>query len=83
MFLASDGNLAAIDFVASQQAAAAIAGRSFDANRFFCVEGELIQFAGKTYAFTNQWGQQTPKAIDDLIAAFPDAKISCRESEQL
>ena len=30
---------------------------------------------GKTYAFTNQWGGRRIDAIDNIINAFPDAKV--------
>ena len=53
-------------------------GKAFDGRRNFCSEGELIIHEGKTYAFTNQWGHRTLKAIDQLIEAFPSEAISYR-----
>ena len=81
IFREADGNLTSEQFVADQQAVAANGGRGFDDSRYFCVDGELIHFNGKTYAFTNQWGPHTIRAIDNMIAAFPDVKISCRALE--
>ena len=81
MFRVADGNLSVDEFVADQKTVAANGGRVFDDSRYFCVDGELIHFNGKTYAFTNQWGQDTIRAIDNMIAAFPDVKISYRALE--
>jgi hypothetical protein len=81
MFRVADGNLSVDQFVADQQAVAANDGRGFDDSRYFCADGELIHFNGKTYAFSNQWGPHTVRAIDNLIAAFPDVKIECRALE--
>lgn len=81
MFRIGDGNFTVEEFVADQTAVAASGGRSFDDSRYFCVDNELIHHDGKTYAFTNQWGRYTVRAIDNLIAAFPDVKISYRVLE--
>jgi len=37
--------------------------------------------AGRTYAFTNQWGHRTISALNNLIQAFPDRQIMCTKSE--
>ena len=81
MFRVADGNLSVDEFVAGQQAVAASGGSRFDDSRYFCMDGELIHFNGKTYAFTNRWGQHTIRAIDNMIAAFPDLIISYRALE--
>ncbi len=81
MFRVADGELSVDEFVANQKNAAGSGGRSFDERRYFCGDDELIHFDGKTYAFTNQWGQHTIRAIDNLIEAFTDVKISYRALE--
>jgi hypothetical protein len=50
-------------------------------SRYFCVDGELIHSAGKTYAFTNQWGLNTfTPAMDNLLIAFPGRHIIVAKS---
>ena len=55
-------------------------GPSFDESRVFRNDEELIHSGGRTYAFTNQWGSDTIRAIDNLIEAFPEHHISCKPS---
>ena len=81
MFRVAEGDLSVDQFVTGQQVVAANGGRVFDARRYFCVDGELIHFEGKTYAFTNQWGPHTIRAMDNMMTAFPDVKISYRALE--
>ena len=69
------------EFIARQKLDAANGGRRFEEHRFYCDEGELLHFGGKTFAFTNQWGNRCIQAIERLIAAFPEELISCRVSE--
>lgn len=81
MFRIADGKLTVEEFVANQTAVAVSGGRSFDERRYFCVDDELIHCDGKTYAFTNQWGRHTTRAIDNLIEAFSDVTISYKAVE--
>ena len=81
MFRTADGELSEAQFVQQLTTIAANGGKSFDGRRNFCADGELIVHNGKTYAFTNQWGQDTLKAMDQLIQAFSDEPVSYRESE--
>lgn len=81
MFRVADGTMSSADFIASQKTDAANGGRNFEERRFYCGEGELFQFGGKTFAFTNQWGHRCIEAIDQLIKEFPDESISYRASE--
>src|SRR5262249_50941675 len=50
-------------------------GRTFDADRYFCENDELMRVDGRTYAVTNQWGASTQQAIDAFLAAFGDKGI--------
>lgn len=53
----------------------------FDESRWFCADEDLIQGAGNTYAFSNQWGTRTAQAISDLLAALPDKNMTVAPSE--
>jgi hypothetical protein len=52
----------------------ASAGR-FDAGRFFVASEELLHHRGRTYVFSNQWGQNTEVILSALAQAFPSAEI--------
>lgn len=80
MFREAPGELSSADFISAQRLSAANGGRSFEPRRFFCEEDELLRRDGKTYAFTNQWGDGCTEAIDLLIQAFPNYDISYRPS---
>ena len=81
MFRSANGELSEDQFASQLKAEAANGGKAFDGIRNFCSEGELIIHRGKTYAFTNQWGPRTLKAMDQLIAAFAPESISYQQSE--
>lgn len=81
MFRVTNGQLNAAEFAARQKEDAANGGKSFEERRFYCGDDELIHFEGKTYAFTNQWGNRCIEAIDQLIKTFPDEPISYRASD--
>ena len=55
-------------------------GKRFDARRYFLADGDLLVCAGRTYAFTNQWGNRTFQAIDLLCEAFRGTSISYEKS---
>jgi hypothetical protein len=48
-----------------------------DPPRYFLGDDQLIYFNGRTYAFSNQWGERTEEAIKNLLAAYPDKQVSC------
>ncbi|MBI1310014.1 hypothetical protein GC176_01815 [bacterium] len=81
LFRVAEGELTSDEFIARQKTDAANGGRSFDERRFYCDEGELFCADGKTYSFTNQWGNRCIEAIDQLIEAFPDESITYQASE--
>ena len=81
MFRSVDGELSEEQFAMQLKAIAASGGKSFDGRRNFCGEGELIVHGGKTYAFSNQWGNRTLEAMDKLIQKFSEEPISYRISE--
>tara|TARA_R110000782_G_scaffold166829_11_gene258805 strand:- start:5743 stop:6807 length:1065 start_codon:yes stop_codon:yes gene_type:complete len=43
--------------------------------RFFLNEGETFHFDNKTYVLTNQWGNRTTEAVDNLSKSFPKLNI--------
>ncbi len=82
MFRSANGLLSEEQFASQLKIEAEQGGKAFDGRRNFCSDSELIIHEGKTYAFTNQWGPRTLKAMDQLIVAFPGAAISYRVSEE-
>lgn len=48
---------------------------------FRVADDELIHAEGRTYAFTNQWGEGTISAVHSLVRAFPNHPITCKRSE--
>jgi len=48
--------------------------------RYFCKEGEIFQFEGRTFALTNQWGNKTVEAARDICDAFPLLNMKFTES---
>lgn len=81
MFHSASGELSEEQFATELSREVESGGKPFDSRRSFCAEDELIIHGGKTYAFSNKWGPRTQKAMDQLIAAFPDNAISYRLSE--
>jgi hypothetical protein len=81
LFLSFEGRLDERQFAAAATAARKTRGKPFEQRRWFCDEGELIYHDGRTYAFSNQWGDRWREAMDLLVKTFPDAKISYHPSE--
>ena len=52
-----------------------------NAKRYFCKDNEVFYIEGKTYLFTNQWGNETMEAVNLLKEAFPFLKIKVRPTE--
>jgi len=76
IFQVTEGELNAEAFAACQIVNEVDGDQAFDQRKWFCADGELIHYEGKTYAFSALWGRFTVRAMDQLIAAFPDALIS-------
>lgn len=47
-------------------------GSVFAPRRYFINDDQLIPWNGRTYVFSANWGEDTSRAMDDLIKAFPD-----------
>jgi len=71
-----DGTVDAAQFPAAAPQQASVTGRVWDATRYFTTDGDLMHADGRTYAFSNQWGQGTEDAMQALIKAFPGVGIS-------
>ncbi len=76
LFTIVDGKLSSEDFIVAASRLSEAQGKQFHPGRWFCDEDELIYNDGKTYAFINQWGNQWDDAMEILIGAFPEEKIS-------
>lgn len=77
-----DGEVASDEFRRLAKEARARDGRNFDPGRFFCDDGELLHFGGRTYAFVNQWGGRGfDEAMANLRDAFSDKEIAFGPSE--
>jgi hypothetical protein len=82
MFRCSDGTLNNPGFLQRMKQEEKEGGKRFEERRFYCTDDELIHALGKTYAFTNQWGNDTVNAIKNIIQAFPDHPITIKKSEE-
>lgn len=64
MFLSAKGRLS------GQELMAAFPTRQ--SGRFFCADAELFHVGGMTYALTNQWGNRTLEAVENIVACMPE-----------
>jgi hypothetical protein len=80
MFRDTEGTLDSDEFLERMKAVEESGGKRFEEHRFYYDDGELIHGGGRTYAFTNQWGDRCISAIKNLIDAFPEQKITCTKS---
>ncbi|MGB6062863.1 MAG: hypothetical protein WBG27_14225, partial [Candidatus Aquilonibacter sp.] len=56
---------------------AKLAGRSFDASRWFCKNTETVHYEGQTFALSNQWGADSwLQAMVGLRSAYPAFNIT-------
>jgi len=74
------GALDADQFAVKMEEAAFNGGKAWAARRWHATESSLIVSEGRTWAITNQWGNRTGEAIDALIARWPQAGVTCKES---
>ena len=54
--------------------------RAFDKKRYYTADDKLIHLGGKTFAFSNQWGEQTLQAVDLIIKSINATDISYEAS---
>jgi hypothetical protein len=82
-FVAADGDLDPQSFIQAVKATRAAQGRAFDPVRWFAASDELIEFEGRTYAVSNQWGTGTEEVIRSLTSTFPRASVTAEPSKSL
>ena len=71
-----EGEMDAAEFEQSAVEKEAVGGPRFDARRWYCGEDELLHIAGKTYAFSSQWGGENwHRAMNLLKEKYPQFKI--------
>ncbi|MDQ3007557.1 MAG: hypothetical protein M3R47_19510, partial [Chloroflexota bacterium] len=75
LFLQADGIHNSNDFVRIITTQGKEKGKKVDCPRWYCEDGELIHFEGRTYAFHKMWGSRWGSAMNLLKENFPDAKI--------
>ncbi|TVP75585.1 MAG: hypothetical protein EA353_13620 [Puniceicoccaceae bacterium] len=51
---------------------------NFESHRFFNNSDELFHADGKTFLFSNQWGENTQNLAEKLIAGFPQVGLSIK-----
>ncbi len=82
IWLTLDGELDNAAFVEQAASVAEKNGGRFEVRRWYCNDGDLVQFKGRTYAFSNQWGGEGwRRAMDTLVDAFPKFEITYRPTE--
>jgi hypothetical protein len=82
LFASVDGEHDADSFVGAARSERTAQGRAFDPRRWFCDDDELIRFAGRTYAVSNQWGLGTEQTLRELVDAFPKAGLALKPSQE-
>jgi predicted transcriptional regulator len=82
LFRSAAGKLLRSELVQSASSEAENRGETFDPLHFFCEDTDLIFADGRTYAFSNQWGEDTQRAVDALLKAFPAHNVTCSASRQ-
>ena len=75
LFLQADGVHNSSEFIRIITEQGRAKGKKIDYPRWYCEDGDLIQFEGRTYAFHKMWGNRWNSAMNRLKENFPDAKI--------
>lgn len=77
VILSVEGEVGREEFIRLATEARAAEGRNFDPIRFFCDDGQLQVYSGRTYALVGGWsGPDWLDAMNRVQRAFPDANIS-------
>jgi hypothetical protein len=72
-----EDSLDSLGFVEAAEIKAAQQGSGFNAERWFCENGELVHTGGRTFAFSNQWGGDNWRRAMTLLAEkFPQFGIA-------
>ncbi|MBE7464243.1 MAG: hypothetical protein HS116_12260 [Planctomycetes bacterium] len=71
-----NGTLNSPEYIAAATKEAEQRSTTFESRRWFCEDNELVQFKGKTYALSNQWGGPNwYKAMELLKSKYTAHKI--------
>lgn len=77
-----DGHFNSAEFIDEARRQSAQNNTTFDSNRWFCNDDELLKIDGKTYVFSNQWGgDDWLNAMNTLYSHFPGHEMSFKPSE--
>jgi len=82
LFRSAPGSLSGSELVRRLSSEAEHRSKTFDPTRFFCDDTEVIVASGHTYALSNQWGEDTERAVDTLLKASPTHNVNCRASRR-
>lgn len=75
LFRSVSGRMTSKEFLAIQSKDDALFHRYW-----FCAEDELFELDGHTFAFSSRWGSSWRRAMECLVAAFPEHGISFQPS---
>ncbi len=81
LLLEGDGELTEETFRLYQEGQAADGKRLFRPRRWYRDAADLIVSGGKTYAFSNQWGNRWHEAMENLLRIAPNEKIKYSPSQ--
>lgn len=77
-----EGEVEQDEFISLARETRAAEGRNFEPKRFFCSDGELIVWNGRTYAFSTQWGGSNwLEAMKLLQEKYPEREIRFSPTE--
>ena len=80
-FLTIAGKRSADQFKAAASEMTKANGNTYDLDRYFIAEDELLYDEKYTYALSNQWSKKRLPWLDELITKYPDAGISYSKSK--
>jgi hypothetical protein len=82
-FLSVDGVVDTAGFRERLRVLRKPSGKPYEERRYFLGDGELLHVGGRTYAFSNQWGDERwAAAVQDVIDAYPQLAASYRRVEE-
>jgi hypothetical protein len=67
LWIFADGEVNREVFLQTARAFPDSSNRAFEIKRYYTADDKLIHLAGRTFAFTNQWGKRTLEAVDLII----------------
>jgi hypothetical protein len=80
-FLSVPGQVGGPDFRKIAGEMRTPSGAAYDLARFYTADGDIFVSDDKTWALSNQWSIDFLPQLDQLVAKYPDAKISYAAAE--